>query len=349
MATKKDPIAVIEAAYRLDTDESEWLEGIAEAISDHLDGGFGAAAYTLELTTPDTPPNPEHIALARGRDTRLDEIIRRVSLDWEQPRLTALFDSHRPFSSLSTCAEGGGLIDDLEQDSVLRRVCHPHGIFDAWVLHGLDLSHGHILALAPLQKKTPCTPELEENWGRVVAHLTAAFRLRRQPTALLDDLDNVDAVLRPDGALTYLSDALDDSTTRDILRRATRAIDRARGRLRRSDPQEAVELWQGLVDGRWSLIDHFDSDGRRFVVARHNAPEYAEPQALTERERQVVHAASLGHGNKLIAYELGIDASTVATHLSTAMTKLGLDSRAQLVTLVQSLLFANERSGEEEG
>jgi DNA-binding CsgD family transcriptional regulator len=42
--------------------------------------------------------------------------------------------------------------------------------------------------------------------------------------------------------------------------------------------------------------------------------------------------AQLGQSNKEIAYTLGLSPSSVATHLSGALRKLGLPSRAALVT-----------------
>jgi DNA-binding NarL/FixJ family response regulator len=62
-----------------------------------------------------------------------------------------------------------------------------------------------------------------------------------------------------------------------------------------------------------------------------------DPRALTDRERTVAHLAALGKSNKLIAYELGLGESTVATHLSTAIRKLGATSRIDLVRLLQGL------------
>jgi DNA-binding CsgD family transcriptional regulator len=48
------------------------------------------------------------------------------------------------------------------------------------------------------------------------------------------------------------------------------------------------------------------------------------------RERQIAGWASLGHSNKLIAYELGLPLSTIATHLRRAVRKLGLRKTAEL-------------------
>lgn len=41
--------------------------------------------------------------------------------------------------------------------------------------------------------------------------------------------------------------------------------------------------------------------------------------------------AAVGHGLKVIAYDLGLDVSTVSLHLKSAMRKLGVRSRVDLV------------------
>ena len=90
-------------------------------------------------------------------------------------------------------------------------------------------------------------------------------------------------------------------------------------------------MWQALVAGRWTLIDRVERDGRRLFIARKNDPSVEKHHVLTTRERQIVGYAVLGHSNKLIAYELGISASTVAGYLASAANKLGLGSRAAVV------------------
>jgi DNA-binding NarL/FixJ family response regulator len=118
---------------------------------------------------------------------------------------------------------------------------------------------------------------------------------------------------------------------REALRHAVRARDRARSAaIRRSDDGAAVDMWQALVSGRWSLIDRFESDGRRFTVAIENEPRVADPRALSPRERCVVQLAARGHANKSIAYSLGLAAGTVGALLARALRKLGLGSRAEL-------------------
>jgi DNA-binding CsgD family transcriptional regulator len=115
------------------------------------------------------------------------------------------------------------------------------------------------------------------------------------------------------------------------LRTRTVAIDRARGRQRRSDPDAGLEAWRGLVAGRWSLVDRFESDGRRHVIAHRNEPVPARVLALTLRERQVVAHRVAGHSSKVAAYALGVSPAAVSGALRSAMLKLGVRNVSQLV------------------
>jgi DNA-binding NarL/FixJ family response regulator len=99
----------------------------------------------------------------------------------------------------------------------------------------------------------------------------------------------------------------------------------------------ALETWKALVRGRWSLVDWFDTDGRRYLLAIPNSPHVTDPRGLTERESQVVTYVMLGHTNKMIAYRLGLSTSRVSTILRTAMRKLGSRTRPQLVKQLRDL------------
>lgn len=115
------------------------------------------------------------------------------------------------------------------------------------------------------------------------------------------------------------------------IREAARMIDKARGPLRRHDPNEALRMWKGLVRGKWTLVDWFDSDGRRFLLAKPNTPRTKDPRGLTEREAQVATYAALGETSKIIGYRLGLSPSYVSRLLQTSMRKLGVKTQAQLV------------------
>jgi DNA-binding NarL/FixJ family response regulator len=98
----------------------------------------------------------------------------------------------------------------------------------------------------------------------------------------------------------------------------------------RRDPDAALDLWEALVRGRWSLVDHFESDGRRYVVAHRNEPGGDDPRGLSTRERDVAELVGRGYAPKEIAYALGLSRSTVDNALGRARRKLGIGSLAEL-------------------
>jgi DNA-binding NarL/FixJ family response regulator len=115
-------------------------------------------------------------------------------------------------------------------------------------------------------------------------------------------------------------------------------MDRARTRAGRADPLHALELWHGLLAGRWSLVDHVDRDGRRLVLARRNEPEgRGDHPALTSRQRQVLFYASVGWSLKQLAYALGLAEGTITHHLRVALRKVGMSSRAELVRVTTEI------------
>jgi DNA-binding CsgD family transcriptional regulator len=112
--------------------------------------------------------------------------------------------------------------------------------------------------------------------------------------------------------------------------------DRARKTENCSDADHAFRLWEGLLSGGWTLVDWFDADGRRFVIARRCQTRLA-PRGLTAREREVALRAALGESSKATSYQLGISPSRVSTLLRAAMAKLGVRTKAQLVIMVRAL------------
>jgi DNA-binding CsgD family transcriptional regulator len=99
-------------------------------------------------------------------------------------------------------------------------------------------------------------------------------------------------------------------------------------------------MWKGLVAGTWSLVERFESDGRRYLVAKRNAPDLGRRLRLSEGEARVVKLSALGHSQKYVAYALGLSQPMVSAHLASAMLKLRVRSRAELLTLCGVLFDA---------
>ena len=103
-------------------------------------------------------------------------------------------------------------------------------------------------------------------------------------------------------------------------------------RMRRAETPEQT-VWRGLLSGRWTLVDHFDAGGRRFIIARGKAVAAARlpPARLTDRERDACARAAAGCANKVIAADLGVAISTVGMLLLRATRKLRGASREDLI------------------
>ena len=139
-------------------------------------------------------------------------------------------------------------------------------------------------------------------------------------------------MLSPDGKVAHAREQARTRQARQALQEAARAIERARTSRGRKQGDRAIAEWTGLIAARWSLVDHFESDGKRYLLARRNDVADVGTAALSPRELQAVAFAALGHNNKLIAYEMGITAETVRVLLHRAARKLGARDRAALIT-----------------
>lgn len=114
------------------------------------------------------------------------------------------------------------------------------------------------------------------------------------------------------------------SPPRDLLTRAARAIDDIRAR--EGDLGRGVRVLDELVAGDWTVCEHVERDGKRYLLLRRNRPG----AALASLERSVLERTLSGHANKVIASDLGVSESAVSRALRRTIAKLGFSSRAEL-------------------
>ncbi|MFT3924465.1 MAG: LuxR C-terminal-related transcriptional regulator [Myxococcales bacterium] len=154
-------------------------------------------------------------------------------------------------------------------------------------------------------------------------HVGAGLRLRRAVDTCSLDGEAAEAVFETDGRCQKAAGMAREPEAIELLREAVRRSADDRG--------EAVPGGtDALLSGRWSLVDRFDTDGRRYVVAYRNPAGLVDPRGLTPQERDVAALAALGNLNKEIAGDLGVSMSSVATALASVLTKFGLNSRSEL-------------------
>jgi DNA-binding CsgD family transcriptional regulator len=332
VSSSGDLVGVVEACYSLEGGQAAWMRGILEAVAPSLDGGLGVLAHTFELSG-DGPARIGELVMGAGNEKFAGEYFAVNSTDTDglgaPDHLAKIHQltlgSRWPFGTISD--ELVGAPEDVVRTALHGFTRFPLPIQDFAAILCRDPDGTGIMVGAPLPAARRPTAAERTRFGSVAAHIGAGLRLRR---ALAHGGGLTEAVLAPDGSCLHAEAAAQSRSARETLREAAKAIDRARGRLRRSNELEALGIWRGLCSGRWSLVDQFESDGRRFLVARQNAPDVHDPRQLSLRERQVAGFVAMGRSNKFTAYTLGLSPSTIALHLGSAMRKLGCHSRAEL-------------------
>jgi DNA-binding CsgD family transcriptional regulator len=315
----------VRAGYGLSSPDRDWLDALVTTARALLDRGDGLMAYTYD-TSSSTVRFGEYVATgtAEAAFERLAECVARQDAA-VQHRL------YRTAGAFGSVSQNLGIGEGLEQAPFFVDRFHPLGVKDFLAMNATDPSGAGVVLCAPLRGIYAASASARARWSRAASHVAAAFRLRRA-LGTANPMVDAEAILTPSGRVEHATGPAEAEHAREALRRATLVLESATKKKARGP--EALRAWTALVEGRWSVVDCFDTDGKRYVVARKNDPAVSVTMALTEQEAQVLAYARLGHGMKLVAYELGLPVSTVAVLLERGLQKIGLRSRQELVSLM---------------
>jgi DNA-binding CsgD family transcriptional regulator len=320
------PLDLLEAAYRLDGSDAEWLgELLTTTARVFAREDLGAGGYLFAGRVHDEV----HTVIDRVIDVQY--VGKGVLPSWR-----ALLDAYPSFPPAfqhqiffaGNIADTSSSVTGLGEQLPTSPGWIEQSGFDSTITRDAVGLVGHAsplsgVVISPALRQVRRFSESERRlWRRIAIHLGTALRLRRNPLARVDAAD---AVLSPEGRVEHLASDVDDGPLKDGFAR------RHRARGRQESPQRALEIWQGLHDGRWSLVDHVDTDGKSFVLAVRNEPAREVASRLTDGQRAAVALAALGYGNKQIAYALGLSVAAVGMLLTRARLAVGARSRAQLV------------------
>jgi len=319
---QEDFVAILEAIYSLEQPVEAWLKQIMSVAAPALDEGVGVGGILYRLG--ENPLITLDLIDAVGvPDGWLDVGVVLHATPGLQQHIKQSYETMlcADIMELASLAPNFDVAETYYTNWQMRG-----GMF----LNGCDISGAgaclHLFSRKPFKAS-------RRRWTlltRLATHLATGYRLHRRLHAQ-SPAAGVEAVITPRGRIEHVEGAADSDESRANLKEAVGAQRWARGRARKDAPDKAIALWQGLVTGRWTLIDHYETDGKRYIVARENAPLSRSSQALSEREKQVVALASLGRSNKLIAYELGIAHATVRVLFARAARKFGVQSRLELI------------------
>ncbi len=314
---KSDILSVVERVYDFDGNDASWIQRIADATESAVGVGVGTVGLLYEVDASNTMHARTVVETkrARGFAALAKQVIEEgVNASYVETSFRVI-----PCAMASTTPN--------HAQTSFHALFNPVGVRDMLGINGVDPAGiGAFIGVAT-PTKMRLTRDRQEMLSRVSAHIAAGYRLRRRLRTTPSDGE---AILAPNGRVEHAVGEAQLRAARDLLKEATCAIERARGRMRRNAPDEAIAMWRGLVSARWTLVDHFERSGKRYVVAQRNEAGGHGPEALTPRERQVVSFVVLGHTTKHIAYELGLSDTTVRVLIARAHRKLGTTKRHEL-------------------
>jgi DNA-binding NarL/FixJ family response regulator len=317
-----DWIAVVEAGYSLDGDDPTWLHHLLDCIArEHWRGqssaaftfGLSATGFALKDVAIHGPPEIENHLRASLAVVSPEGLNQAYGSGAAPVGTVSELIFHRANDEETFKKTNSGVVAD-----VLRIVAHS----------GTGRGLGLTLVLDTVRNSTQTE---RRRWTRCAAHIGAGLRLRAMAGQLASlDGKPIEAIFDGGGKLYHVREVAAGKNARELLRTAVRKADKARSAGGRLNADEALKAWEALIRGRWSLVDHFDSDQRRFVVAVRNDLRSLDPRGLSLRERLVVEYAGQGRSAKEIGYLLGAPAASVENSLRRAQAKLGLRSRVEL-------------------
>ncbi|MDB4972676.1 MAG: hypothetical protein JWN48_1017 [Myxococcaceae bacterium] len=192
------------------------------------------------------------------------------------------------------------------------------------------------MAGAGVAERMP-TPRYELRRYRAINTLLANNLRLRDALGMSSALELADSVHRIDGSTVEArAPALQ---TRDM-RRALAELVREREKLDafdELDDSEALVRWSDLASGRYVMLDHVDTDQRRYIVCfRVDVQQQPSPFALSRVELHVVEQMLRGAQNKAIAGQLGVSNPHVTGLAQRALKKLGVQSLADLTRVLSA-------------
>jgi DNA-binding CsgD family transcriptional regulator len=318
-------LEILEAAYRHGPGHVNWLSEIGQTLRRSVPAAI--SCFCFEVYRED---GKTRISRPWAEDPVVAAEVYRTFDDFPAEVVDLFYST--PLQACTTRDILGPAGIALES-TILPELFHGVGVAEMFAVAAVEPAGRGVVLGVGLEHPGGPSPAERVDWVHVAAHVAAARRLRVQ-LAGASAIDRASAVLSPNGRIEHLSET-EDADIGSVVREAVKQVEYARKRA--SSTSEALELWRGLVDGRWSLVDQYESDGRRYYVAVRNPPDAIKDHALTRREAEVAAYVARGTPTKVAAYALGLDEVTVRGYLRSAMSKLGLRSRAELVALRSTL------------
>lgn len=324
-------VSFLEAVYALELDDRSWLDKVLWALSalcgrdNHYVGFFYDAsnAADFKLWNPSLPNAPADMGEPFALFQSVVQNPTFVSTTFRSLHVGSARRTGMPYMAPVLAAR--------------ERI----GWGDIFNINGLDPSGiGCNVTIGTRAPEYAPRPRDLAVYRRLSSHLAAAFRVRRQlgVSQLGGDverkpssrLDGAEAVIDVNGRIVHAVGPAKSKLAQERIRSSAASIEAVRAK-KSTAGRSGLEHWHPLTSARWTLVDNFEENGRRYLVARENQAQAEGLGMLTDRERQIALHAALGLSNKQIAYALGISDTTVRVLMARAAKRLGMRTRRELL------------------
>ena len=329
-----DVISILEALYDWEAAENDWSAAVMQQLEHGLGVGNGSGVQIYEASNDD-----RFKLLGIDQHNTPEGWVESAAQMTQAPEHEVEYARHHRSELIWSVA---AMLPHLPFGETIRATMATAGFVDMLAINGYSPPGIGCCLYVFSDQLLRFTPQRAFELRSIASHVATAHRLRQKLAAASDSpTGGIEAILDARGRVQHATESVAaNSGERESLSAAHKAREWARGRARRDEPTRALGVWKGLVSARWTLVDHLETDGKRYVLARENTLQVKGPRALSEREREVVALAAAGRSNKVIAYELGIEHVTVRVLIARASAKLGVRSREELVSLRRSGLLS---------
>ena len=190
------------------------------------------------------------------------------------------------------------------------------------------IADDHAVVRQGLRMFLSLDPELEVVGEAADGREALQMARELRPDVVLMDLlmpvmDGIEAIgalksEMPDIEVIALTSVLEDASVIGAIRAGAAGY-----LLKNTRAEELIEAIKAAAEGQVQL----SPQAAARLIREVRAPE--SPEALTERETEVLRYLAQGFSNKEIAYQLTIGEKTVKTHVSSILSKLNVASRTQ--------------------
>jgi DNA-binding NarL/FixJ family response regulator len=321
-------IPLLKSTYCLQGNDQEWLDNISEQAKLFV-GGVGILdAWTYSAT-------PTTFGLGVGRGPSALNAIRKKIHD----RLPSVALDKLYRMQWTVCTASEYLQESAPKQAALFSKVNNvvgHDVLDIFGIRcSVELDSGVIFVVF-LPERRRSTVKERKLWTLFASHIGAGFKLRKFAQILAYGENSAPG--RDDGRRTQFNRSshtagvpLVNVSVEKAFRESVSLGERFRASAASHDSAASIIYWQGLMDGRWSLIDSFECEKRNFIVAIKVDGSYRDPRRLTKHEQRIADYAGMGYAVKEIASVFGVSYSAITNVLTRIQKKLNLSSRLEVV------------------